>query len=98
VIEYMAAGKPVVATRVGGLPDLIEDGSMGVLVEPRSPRLLAAAVDDLLAHPDRALAMGARGRRRQRAEFTLDATIRHIDVLYRELLAERGKRIDSRQP
>jgi glycosyltransferase involved in cell wall biosynthesis len=91
VIEYMAAGKPVVATRVGGTPDLIEDGVTGVLIERRSPGALAAAVDELLARPERALAMGAKGQERQRADLTLDSSIRHIDALYRELLDDRER-------
>jgi glycosyltransferase involved in cell wall biosynthesis len=90
VIESMAAGKPVVATRVGGLPDLVEDGVTGVLVEPRSPTGLAQAIDGLLARPDRAVEMGRRGRERQRAEFTMDVTMRRLDALYRDLLNERG--------
>jgi glycosyltransferase involved in cell wall biosynthesis len=90
VIEYMAAGKPVVATRVGGLPDLVEDGVSGILVEPRSPGALAEAVDGLLAQPDHAREMGRNGRARQRAELTLGATMREIDALYQALLTERG--------
>lgn len=90
VIESMAAGKPVVATRVGGLPDVVEDGVTGVLVEPRSPTRLAGAIDGLLTRPDRALEMGARGRERQRSELTMDVTLRHLDILYRELLDARG--------
>lgn len=88
VIEYMAAGKPVVATRVGGLPDVVEDGVSGVLIEPRSPKALSAAIDDLLAHPDRAAEMGARGKERQRSDLTIEVTLRRLDALYRELLAE----------
>jgi glycosyltransferase involved in cell wall biosynthesis len=92
VIEYMAAGRPVVATHVGGLPDLIEDRVTGILIERRSPRALVVAVEELLARPDWALAMGARARQRQRAELTLDSTMRHIDALYQQLLANRNGR------
>ncbi|MBV8990914.1 MAG: glycosyltransferase [Solirubrobacterales bacterium] len=86
VIEYMAAGKPVVATRVGGLPDLVEDGVTGVLVEPRSPTHLARAIGDLLARPERATEMGARGKERQRSEFTIDVTLARLEALYHQLL------------
>jgi glycosyltransferase involved in cell wall biosynthesis len=82
VMEYMAAGKPVVATRVGGLPDLIEHGVHGLLVERRKPDALAAALRQLLRDPGRAAAMGARGRRRQEREYTLDAMTRRIESLY----------------
>ena len=51
VMEYMAMGKPVVATRVGGVPDLVEDGVNGLLVGPRDPVALAEAVAELLVDP-----------------------------------------------
>ncbi|MDQ2760333.1 MAG: glycosyltransferase [Actinomycetota bacterium] len=95
VIEYMAAGKPVVATRVGGLPDLVEDGVTGTLVQPRAPSQLARAIGDLLARPSRAAEMGARGQERQRSDLTIDATLRRLDGLYRELLDERGWQVKS---
>jgi glycosyltransferase involved in cell wall biosynthesis len=60
VMEYMEAGKPVAATRVGGVPDLVEHGVNGLLVEPRDPRALAAAIAELLRDPDRGAEMGAR--------------------------------------
>lgn len=92
VIEYMAAGKAVVGTRVGGVPDLVEDGVSGVLVEPRSPTRLAGAIDDLLSRPERAAEMGARGRERQHSELTLEVTLRRLESLYRQLLYDRGSR------
>ena len=85
VMEYMAAGKPVVSTRVGGLPELIEDGAHGVLVEPRSPEALAEAVGRLLRDPGEARRMGAAGREKQQREFSLDAMVRRVEQLYEEL-------------
>jgi glycosyltransferase involved in cell wall biosynthesis len=85
VMEYMEAGKPVVATRVGGLPDLVEDGVSGLLVEPRDPPALAAALAEVLGDPERAARMGEAGRRRRREEFSIEATARHIGDLYEEL-------------
>lgn len=87
VMEYMAAGKPVVATRVGGVPDLIEDGREGVLVERRDPRALAEALRSLLVDPERRLALGERGRERQRREFAISAMVTTIELLYEELFA-----------
>jgi glycosyltransferase involved in cell wall biosynthesis len=89
VLEFMGAGKPVVATAVGGVPDLIEDGVHGLLVEPGRPDALAEAVAALLRDPARRAAMGAAGRERQRAEFDFAETVRRLEGLYDELLAGR---------
>ena len=56
-------GVPVVATRVGGTPDLIQEGRQGLLVPPRAPEELAAAVKRILEDPQRSLKMGEEGRR-----------------------------------
>jgi glycosyltransferase involved in cell wall biosynthesis len=89
VMEYMEAGLPIVATRVGGVPDLIEDRVHGLLVEPGNPVGLAAAIHALLG--DRALAsvLGARARERRRREFDLDVMVENVEALYDELLAAR---------
>jgi glycosyltransferase involved in cell wall biosynthesis len=97
VMEYMEAGLPIVATRVGGVPDLIDDGVHGLLVEPEDPAALAGAVRSLLEDRERARAMGARARERRRSEFDLDVMVHNIEALYEELLATRsGAR--GRQP
>jgi glycosyltransferase involved in cell wall biosynthesis len=89
VLEYMAAGKAIVATTVGGIPDVITDGVEGVLVPPRDPRALAAAVGDLLGDPERRARLGAAAQERQQREFTLDATVRRVEELYAELWRAR---------
>ncbi len=86
VMEYMAAGCAVVATAVGGVPDLVQEGVTGMLVPPQDPEALAGAVVELLGDPDRRAAMGEAGRRRQREEFSLDAMVRRVEDLYLELL------------
>jgi glycosyltransferase involved in cell wall biosynthesis len=91
VIEYMAAGLPVVATRVGGIPELIGDGVHGLLVPPRAARELAAAIATLLRDPTRRGEMGARARERQQREFSLDATVRRLEDLY-ECLYQQSER------
>jgi glycosyltransferase involved in cell wall biosynthesis len=90
VMEYMEAGKPVVATRVGGIPDLVVDGETGLLTEPQDPAALAAAVGQLLRDPARARGMGTAGRERRRREFTIEATAQRIGDLYLDLRRRRG--------
>ena len=92
VMEYMAAKKPVVSTRVGGVPELVEDGVHGLLVEPRDPTALAEAVTRLLRDPDEASRMGANGRERQQREFSLDAMVGRIEDLYEERWLASGRR------
>ncbi|HEX8074996.1 MAG TPA: glycosyltransferase [Thermoleophilaceae bacterium] len=90
LMECMDAALPVVATRVGGVPDLIDHGVHGLLVEPGDPDSLARALAELLRDPARARAMGERGRERRRSEFALDGTVRRLERLYEELVARRG--------
>jgi glycosyltransferase involved in cell wall biosynthesis len=92
VMEYMDASLPVVASAVGGLPDLIEPGVHGLLVPPKDPPALAEALAELLADPQRARAMGARGRERRRAEFDIDVLVRRLEDLYLELLQEHARK------
>jgi glycosyltransferase involved in cell wall biosynthesis len=88
VMEYMEAGLPVVATRVGGVPDVVEDGVTGTLVEPQDPPALALAVAELLRDPTRARAMGEAGRERRRRLFSIAATTAMVERLYEELAGE----------
>jgi glycosyltransferase involved in cell wall biosynthesis len=95
VMEYMAAGKPVVATMVGGVPDLIKDGEHGLLVPPRRPAELADAIAALLSDRERAQMMGESARLRQQEEFTLDAFVRRVEDLYEELFSQTGRAKDE---
>ena len=90
VMEYMEAGLPVVATAVGGLPQMIDDGVHGVLVPRRDPAALAGAIEGLLADPRRRRELGAAGRRRRRAEFDLGVMVARVEQLYEQLYAARG--------
>jgi glycosyltransferase involved in cell wall biosynthesis len=85
-LEAMAAGKPLVATRVGGLPDVIEDGRNGLLVEPGAPGALADAVGRLLASPDEARRLGAEARRRVEARLSWSAVAAEVVELYRAVV------------
>jgi len=88
-LEAMASGKPLIGTRVGGIPELIEDGRTGILVEPGRPDELAEAICDLLASPERRLAMGAAGRERVVAGFTWRAIAERTAGLYESLVTAR---------
>lgn len=90
VLEYMSAGLPIVATAVGGVREIIDDGVHGVLVAPRDPDALAAAVGGLLDEPRRARGLGERAHARQRAEFDAAVVTRRFEELYLALLARRG--------
>lgn len=83
-IEAMAMCVPVIATRVGGLPELIRHGETGWLVEARQPRALAEAVTSVLANPELALEVGRRAREEVVARFEFERSMeRYRDMLYR---------------
>lgn len=92
-IEALAACRPVVATRVGGVPDVVRDGEDGFLVEPGDVDALADRLAALAADPELRARMGAAGRLRVLPRYAVDRLVTDMDRLYRELLAARG--IDS---
>jgi glycosyltransferase involved in cell wall biosynthesis len=85
-IESLAAGRPVVATRVGGVPDVVEDGEDGFLVEPGDPSALAERLARLAAEPQLRERMGEHGRSRVPQRYAVERLVDDIDRLYRELL------------
>ena len=89
LIEAMAAGRPVAATRVGGVPDVVVDGENGRLVPPDEPVALARAVVDLLSAPDQRTRLGAAGRASVVARYGAQRLVDDIDTLYQRLLASR---------
>ncbi|MHC4849182.1 MAG: glycosyltransferase [Planctomycetota bacterium] len=80
--EAMAIGLPVVATRHGGIPELVEDGVSGYLVPERDPEALAAAIQRLLDHPENWDEMGKRGAGIVREKFELSARIDRLEEIY----------------
>ena len=84
-LEAMACGTAVVASRVGGIPEVVSDGETGLLVPSDDPGALAAALNALLADPGRATAMGERGRERAIADFSWPAIAAQTAALYSEL-------------
>jgi L-malate glycosyltransferase len=82
VLEAMAAGLPVVASKVGGIPELVDDGVTGRLVPPSDPDALAAAILDVLDHPNRGAAFGQAGRMRIAREYSFDRMVAQFESLY----------------
>lgn len=82
VLEAMAQAKPVVATAVGGTPELVVDGETGLLVPPNDVEALTSALKGLLEDPDRARRMGEAGRSRVEREFSLAASAKRVVALY----------------
>lgn len=88
-VEAMAAGLPVVASRVGSLPEVVAHGDTGLLVPPADPEALSSALLSLLHDPQGRRAMGERGRASV-APYSVEKMIDRIGALYQELLRERG--------
>ena len=86
ILESMACGLPVIATAVGGNPELVIEGETGHLVPAGDPKALAAAMQSLLDAPQQCRQFGTAGRRRIEAKFSLDAMVGAYMSLYDKLL------------
>jgi glycosyltransferase involved in cell wall biosynthesis len=86
VIEALAAETPVVATRVGGVPDVVRDGEEGYLVETGATDELADRLTRLARDPELRRRLGESGRRRVLSRYAVERLIEDVDRLYRELL------------
>ncbi len=89
-IESLAAGTPVVATNVGGVPDVVEHGTDGFLTAVGDVDALAAALERLARNPQLGIEMGRAGRERTLPRYRVERLIGDVDSLYRVLLAEKG--------
>ena len=85
-LEAMAAGVPVVASAVGGIPDQVRHGKEGLLVPPGDTGAMGDAIVALLRDPARARSLGEAGRRRATSEFSHAAMVRRIEDVYRDIL------------
>jgi glycosyltransferase involved in cell wall biosynthesis len=92
VLEAMAAGLPCIATRVGGVPEFVEDGVTGRLIDPNAPGALAAALIDLIEHPDRAATLGRAARQHVERQFSFDRMVASFEALYQSELEKRSTR------
>lgn len=84
-LEWLSAGRPVVATTVGGLPDLIEEGVTGFLIPPGNPHALAAAMKRFIEDPSLTARMGAAARRSYEERFGVERFALRTEALYEEL-------------
>jgi len=82
----MAAAKPVVITRAGGMPQLVRQGDTGLIVPSGDPEALAAALTELVADADRRRKLGISGRRLAETEFSLEKMLDSIEEVYRDCL------------
>jgi glycosyltransferase involved in cell wall biosynthesis len=89
LLEAMAAGLPVIASRVGGLPEVVEDEVTGLLIPPRDAAALARALTRLLGDPAWAKALGDRARRHVRENFSLERLGREINEIYEKLVTNK---------
>jgi len=88
VIEAMAGGSPVVASNIGGIPEIVEDGVSGILVPPGDPDSLRRALADLLADPERRSAMGRAAGERS-SHFTAAEVVPRLEAEYRQSTSSR---------
>jgi glycosyltransferase involved in cell wall biosynthesis/peptidoglycan/xylan/chitin deacetylase (PgdA/CDA1 family) len=95
ILEAMAAEKPVVATAVDGVAEVVEHGKTGLLVEPEKPDLLAKSVIELIRNPNRAKGMGKRGRERLERYFSINRVINTVEQTYlSQMLNKRPSKYD----
>ena len=81
IVEGMLAGRPVIATRAGGVEEIVTDGETGVLVPPDDPAALAAAIAALRSEPARAASLAARGAAHARAQFSVASMVRGVEAV-----------------
>jgi glycosyltransferase involved in cell wall biosynthesis len=88
-LEALAMEVPVLATRVGGTPEVVTDGETGCLVEPKSPAALADALADFLRDPEPWRMMARRGRERVETRFSFETRTRRLEAIYAELVGDQ---------
>ena len=85
--EYMACGKPVIASSLAGLSDVVSEGNCGILVAPEDPEDLASAVRRIAENPEQAKSMGTRGRKLAEERYSWSTQARRLDSFIRVLIA-----------
>jgi glycosyltransferase involved in cell wall biosynthesis len=87
ILSGMAGGLPIIATKVGGIPEVIEHGKSGVMIQPGNPQAVATAVIDLVADVTRRRALGLQAQRFIENEYSLAGATARVEALYAELVA-----------
>lgn len=95
LLEAMAMGKPVVATRINGVREVVEDGVTALLIPPREPAMLAGAISALLINQELRSRLGAAARQHVERRFSLTLMMQQVERLYEELLAQTTAQKDS---
>lgn len=90
LLEAMAARCPIVATRIGGIPELIENGKTGILVEPRDHQALARAIEELLQNKEKTKEMTSMARLMVEKEFIAEGMVKKIEGVYENLVRDKG--------
>ena len=97
VMEALMAQRPVVASRVGGIPEIIDEGKTGILVPASDAGALAGALIWCVEHPAERAAMGRRGRESVLARFSVETMVSAYEGLYNERLKQKAKAVDGRR-
>ncbi len=86
LLEAMAMAKPIVATDIDGIKEILYNGEAGLLVPPKDPEALSVAIIDLLVHRDKASQMGMAARKIVKEKFGVDVMVQKVEDVYEELL------------
>ncbi len=92
-MEAMSVGRPIIASRLGGLPEQIEEGKTGFLVPPRNPEAIAEKIIYLLKRPKLMQKMGLEGRKKAEKEFNINDYTKKIEELYKKVIKEHNKKL-----
>jgi glycosyltransferase involved in cell wall biosynthesis len=87
VVEAMAMGKPVIASKVGGVPEIVVDGKTGILVPPRDSEAIRRALERLIHRKETRIQMGLEGQKRVKQLFSIRRTVQQTEQIYGQLLA-----------
>jgi L-malate glycosyltransferase len=89
-VEAMFHRIPVIATRVGGLKDIVREGETGILVEAHNPSQIAEAINSLISNPALRIDMGAKGYERAHRDYSAQRYVKDVESLYNKLLVKKG--------